>query len=34
MNLTFLNPGIDYMIKSIMAFQGDNEKAAWADTGF
>lgn len=32
MNLTFINPGIDYMIESIMAFQSDNETAFWSDS--
>jgi hypothetical protein len=32
MNLTFINPGINYMIESIMAFQSDNETAFWSNS--
>lgn len=32
MNLRFINPGIDYMIKSIMDFQTDDVTAFWSDS--
>ncbi|WP_167954858.1 hypothetical protein [Anaerosporobacter faecicola] len=32
MNLRFINPGIDYMLESIMAFQSDDETAFWSDS--
>lgn len=31
MNLTFVNPGMDYMIQSIMAFQSDEETSFWTE---
>jgi len=31
MNVTFINPGIDYMIGSIMETQTDNDTGVWSD---
>lgn len=31
MKVTFVNPGIDYMIQSIMAFQTDDETSFWTE---
>lgn len=31
MNITFINPGVDYMIKSIMEFQSDESTNFWSD---
>ncbi len=31
MEVTFVNPGVDYMIERIMAFQTKDESAFWSD---
>lgn len=31
MEITFVNPGVDYMIMRIMGFQSESESAFWAD---
>lgn len=31
MNVTFFNPGLDYMMESILLFQSDGEAAYWSD---
>lgn len=31
MEITFVNPGSDYMIQSILAFQSENESAFWSE---
>lgn len=31
MEVTFLNPGVDYMLESIMAFQTDDQPGFWAE---
>lgn len=31
MQVTFINPGVDYMIKGIMAFQTEEESAFWSE---
>lgn len=32
MEVTFVNPGVDYMIERIMAFQTEDESAFWSET--
>lgn len=32
MEITFINPGVDYMIHQIMEFQGEDETAFWSDS--
>ncbi len=34
MNITFKNPGADYMISRIMEFQGEGGSAFWSDPPF
>ena len=34
MNVTFVNPGVDYMISRIMEFQAEGESAFWSDPLF
>lgn len=34
MDLKFINPGFDYMLASILEFQGDGEAAFWSDSLF
>ena len=31
MEITFVNPGVDYMIERIMAFQTEDESAFWSE---
>ena len=31
MELTFVNPGVNYMIEQIMAFQTEDESAFWSE---
>ncbi len=31
MEVTFVNPGVDYMVQSIMAFQAEEESAFWSE---
>ena len=32
MEVTFMNPGVDYMIQRIMEFQGKGESAFWSES--
>lgn len=32
MDIVFTNPGVDYMIRQIMEFQGENETVFWSDS--
>ena len=31
MEVTFMNPGVDYMIQRIMEFQGEDESTFWSE---
>ena len=31
MEITFVNPGVEYMIERIMAFQTEDESAFWSE---
>lgn len=34
MRVKYVNPGFDYMIKSITAFQGEDESSFWSESLF